>query len=63
MKVEHIQAKDAQRVEMVKALNERKRVEAEAKSKQTKILTIVGASLVGLVLIGVIAYKIQKGKR
>ena len=61
--IDYIQAKDAQRVEMVKALNERKRVEAEAKSKQTKILTIVGASLVGLVLIGVIAYKIQKGKK
>lgn len=61
--IDYVQAKDAQRVEMIKALNERKRLEAEAKAKQTKILTIIGASLVGLVLIGVIAYKIQKGRQ
>ena len=61
--LDYLQAKDAQRVEMIKAINERKKAEAEAKSKQTKILAIVGASLLGLVLIGTIAYKIQKGKK
>ena len=61
--LDYLQAKDAQRVEMIKAINERKKAEAEAKSKQTKILAIVGASLLGLVLIGTIAYKIQKGNK
>lgn len=54
------QQREAQRAEMMKALAEKKKAEAESKSKTKKTLMIVGGSLLGLVVITVAFIKFRK---
>ena len=54
------QQREAQRAEIMKTLAEKKKAEAEAKSKTNKILMIVGGSLLGLVVITFAVLKLKK---
>jgi len=52
--------REAQRAEIMKALAEKKKADAEAKSKTKKIMMIVGGSLLGLVVITFAVLKLKK---
>jgi hypothetical protein len=54
------QQREAQRAEIMKALADKKKAEAEAKTKTNKILMIVGGSLLGLVVITFAVLKLKK---
>lgn len=54
------QQREAQRAEIMKALAEKKKAEAESKSKTKKTLMIIGGSLLGLVVITVAVLKLKK---
>ena len=54
------QQREAQRAEIMKAIADKKKAEAEAKSKTNKMLMIVGGSLLGLVVITVAVLKLKK---
>jgi len=54
------QQREAQRAEIMKTLAEKKKADAEAKSKTNKILMIVGGSLLGLVVITFAVLKLKK---
>lgn len=54
------QQREAQRAEIMKTLAEKKKAEAETKSKTNKILMIVGGSLLGLVVITFAVLKLKK---
>jgi len=55
-----VQQREAQRAEIMKALAEKKKADAEAKSKTKKVLMIVGGSLLGLVVLTVAVLKLKK---
>jgi hypothetical protein len=54
------QQREQQRGEIMKALAEKKKADAEAKTKTNKILMIVGGSLLGLVVITFAVLKLKK---
>jgi len=54
------QEREAQRAEIMKAIADKKKAEAEAKSKTKKVLMIVGGSLLGLVVLTVAVLKLKK---
>jgi hypothetical protein len=54
------QQREAQRAEIMKTIADKKRADAEAKSKTNKMLMIVGGSLLGLVVITVAVLKLKK---
>jgi hypothetical protein len=54
------QQREQQRAEIMKAIADKKKADAEAKSKTNKILMIVGGSLLGLVVITVAVLKLKK---
>jgi len=54
------QQREAQRAEIMKALADKKKADAEAKSKTKKVLMIVGGSLLGLVVLTVAVLKLKK---
>lgn len=54
------QQREQQRAEVMKALAEKKKADAEAKSKTKKVLMIVGGSLLGLVVITLAILKLKK---
>lgn len=54
------QQREQQRAEVMKALAEKKKADAEAKSKTKKVLMIVGGSLLGLVVITLAVLKLKK---
>jgi hypothetical protein len=54
------QQREQQRGEIMKALADKKKADAEAKSKTNKILMIVGGSLLGLVVITFAVLKLKK---
>jgi hypothetical protein len=54
------QEREAQRAEIMKALAEKKKADAEAKSKTKRVLMIVGGSLLGLVVLTVAVLKLKK---
>jgi hypothetical protein len=54
------QQREAQRAEVMKALAEKKKADAEAKTKRNKVLMIVGGSLLGLVVITFAVLKLKK---
>jgi len=54
------QQREAQRAEIMKSIADKKKAEAEAKTKTNKILMIVGGSLLGLVVITFAVLKLKK---
>jgi hypothetical protein len=54
------QQREAQRAEIMKTIADKKKAEAEQKSKTNKMLMIVGGSLLGLVVITVAVLKLKK---
>jgi len=54
------QQREAQRAEIMKTIADKKKAEAEQKSKTRKVLMIVGGSLLGLVVITVAVLKLKK---
>ena len=54
------QQREQQRAEIMKTLAEKKKADAEAKSKTKKVLMIVGGSLLGLVVITLAVLKLKK---
>jgi hypothetical protein len=54
------QQREQQRAEIMKAIADKKKAEAEAKSKTNKVLMIVGGSLLGLVVLTVAVLKLKK---
>jgi hypothetical protein len=54
------QQREQQRAEIMKALADKKKADAEAKSKTKKVLMIVGGSLLGLVVLTVAVLKLKK---
>jgi hypothetical protein len=54
------QEREAQRAEIMKAIADKKKAEAEAKSKTKRVLMIVGGSLLGLVVLTVAVLKLKK---
>jgi hypothetical protein len=54
------QPREAQRAEIMKTIADKKKAEAEQKSKTRKVLMIVGGSLLGLVVITVAVLKLKK---
>jgi hypothetical protein len=56
----YAQQRDAQRAEIMKTLADKKKADAEAKTKRNKVLMIVGGSLLGLVVITFAVLKLKK---
>lgn len=54
------QQRESQRAEIMKAIADKKKADAEAKSKTNKVLMIVGGSLLGLIVITVAVLKLKK---
>jgi hypothetical protein len=54
------QQREAQRAEIMKSIADKKKAEAEQKSKTNKTLMIVGGSLLGLVVLAVAVIKLRK---
>jgi hypothetical protein len=54
------QQREAQRAEIMKTIADKKKAEAEQKSKTNKMLMIVGGSLLGLVVVTVAVLKLKK---
>lgn len=54
------QQREQQRAEIMKAIADKKKADAEAKSKTKKVLMIVGGSLLGLVVLTVAVLKLKK---
>ena len=54
------QQREQQRAEIMKALADKKKADAEAKSKTKRVLMIVGGSLLGLVVLTVAVLKLKK---
>jgi len=55
-----VKQREAQRAEIIKSLADKKKAEAESKTKRNKILMIVGGSLLGLVVITFAVLKMKK---
>lgn len=58
--LEFAKQKEAQRAEIMKAVADKKKAEAEAATKRNKVLMIVGGSLLGLVVITFAVLKLKK---
>ena len=54
------QQREAQRAEIMKSIADKKKAEAEQKSKTNKTLMIIGGSLLGLVVLTVAVIKLRK---
>lgn len=54
------QQREQQRAEIMKAIADKKKADAEAKSKTKRVLMIVGGSLLGLVVLTVAVLKLKK---
>jgi len=58
--LEYAKQRDAQRAEIMKTLADKKKADAESKTKRNKVLMIVGGSLLGLVVITFAVLKLKK---